>query len=92
MQGRSIAIMLFAGLAACAQNRNVETGAATDTVVTDERVVRDTNLVERVDTVVETRREADTLLVKTDTTITVDTMRVEGDEDPTVRMDTTHAE
>jgi hypothetical protein len=77
MYGRTIATTLIAGLGACAQNRNVETGAATDTLVTDERVVRDTNLVERVDTVVTTKREADTLLVQTDTTITVDTVRVE---------------
>jgi hypothetical protein len=80
--------MLFAGLGACAQSRTVETGAATDTVVTDERVVKDTNLVERVDTMVTTKREADTVLVTTDTTITVDTVKVEGD-DPTVRLDTT---
>jgi hypothetical protein len=91
MQVRSIAVMLFAASAACAQSRSVETGAATDTVVTDPRVVQDTNLVERVDTVVTTKREADTLVVTTDTTITSDTMRVDGD-DPSVTIDTTRTQ
>jgi hypothetical protein len=84
-------VMLLTGLGACAGNRNLETGAATDTVVTDTRVVQDTALVERVDTVVTTQREADTLLVQTDTTITVDTVQV--DDDVTgVTIDTTRAE
>ena len=86
------AAMLLAGLGACAGNRNLETGAAaTDTVVTDSRVVQDTTLVERVDTVVTTQREADTLLVQTDTTITVDTVQV--DDDATgVTIDTTRTQ
>ena len=91
MRVQFIAAMLLAGLGACAGNRNMETGAATDTVVTDTRVVQDTNLVERVDTVVTTKREADTMLVKTDTTITVDTIQV-TDDAGAVTVDTTSAQ
>ena len=91
MKVRLITAMLLAGLGACAGNRNVETGAATDTVVTDTRVVQDTSMVERVDTVVTTKREADTLLVNTDTTITVDTVRVEEDSKG-VKIDTTRTQ
>jgi hypothetical protein len=69
----------------------METGAATDTVVTDARVVQDTNLVERVDTVVTTKQEADTMLVQTDTTITVDTIQV-TDDAGAVTVDTTSAQ
>jgi hypothetical protein len=91
MRVKFIAAMLLAGLGACAGNRNLETGAATDTVVTDSRVVKDTALVERVDTVVTTKREADTLLVKTDTTITVDTVQVD-DDSRGVTLDTTRTQ
>ena len=89
---RNLGALLFVGLGACAQSRTVETGAAVDTVVTDSRVVRDTNLVERVDTVVTTKREADTLVVKTDTTITTDTLRVDADSSQGVILDTTRTQ
>ena len=91
MKVRLSTAMLLAGLGACAGNRNVETGAATDTVVTDTRVVQDTSMVERVDTVITTKREADTLLVNTDTTITVDTVRVDEDTKG-VKIDTTRTQ
>jgi hypothetical protein len=92
MRVKFIAVMLLAGVGACAGNRNLETGAAaTDTVVTDQKVVQDTSLVERVDTVVTTKREADTLLVTTDTAITVDTVQVDEDAG-SVTLDTTRAQ
>jgi hypothetical protein len=48
-------------------------------------------MVERVDTVITTKREADTLLVNTDTTITVDTVRVDEDTKG-VKIDTTRTQ
>jgi hypothetical protein len=92
MHVRPIGAILVLGLGACAQSRTAETGAAVDTVVTDPRVVRDTNFVERVDTVVTTKREADTVVVTTDTTITVDTVKVEGDSSRGVILDTTRTQ